>query len=263
MKTAFCIMAFALLIPLAFAQVQERDSLIIEGTSIDSGTVYANVRIWAVTFDSVFGYVVSLRWHAPLGGVSMDPIINYYPPLRSWDFYNDMVNNDSNYVRLFGFTGLDTLSGPPIFTNGQRANIIMLHFSIAPDAPPQTVIIDTMGALSFGYNPVFVPGQIIVGPASGLDDGDDIAPGKFALLQNYPNPFNAQTTIEYNLPIACQAKLDIFDILGRRVGAIVDEPQQAGHHAVPFDGSALSSGIYFYRLQAGELNDSRRLIVVK
>jgi len=88
-------------------------------------------------------------------------------------------------------------------------------------------------------------------------------PDQFVLLQNYPNPFNAQTTIRFVLPESQDVELTIYDLLGRRVGILIDEYMQTGAHAINFDGSGLSSGVYFYRLQAGKKVETKRMILLK
>jgi hypothetical protein len=83
------------------------------------------------------------------------------------------------------------------------------------------------------------------------------------LLQNYPNPFNAITTIEFILPGPQKAKVTVYDLLGREVGTMIDEDKQAGFHFIIFDASGLSSGVYFYRLQAGEMIETKRMVLLK
>ncbi|MCL4538257.1 MAG: T9SS type A sorting domain-containing protein [Bacteroidetes bacterium] len=88
-------------------------------------------------------------------------------------------------------------------------------------------------------------------------------PTAFALFQNYPNPFNPSTVITYQLPSNVQVKLTIIDVLGRAVRALVDGKQSPGHHSVTFDAFNLPSGVYFYRLQAGTLSETKKLTVLK
>jgi Secretion system C-terminal sorting domain len=88
-------------------------------------------------------------------------------------------------------------------------------------------------------------------------------PEKFALLQNYPNPFNPTTTIAYSLPARAHVTLQIYDVLGREVRTLVDEYQSAGSHTALFDASKLSSGVYFYRITAGELTSVKKLVLIK
>jgi hypothetical protein len=88
-------------------------------------------------------------------------------------------------------------------------------------------------------------------------------PKEFALSQNYPNPFNPSTTIKYELPKASEVRLSVFDMLGREVSVLVNERRDAGVHLVTFDGSGLSSGVYVYRLTAGDFVQSQKLMLVK
>jgi len=83
------------------------------------------------------------------------------------------------------------------------------------------------------------------------------------LLQNHPNPFNAQTTIEYELPEAGLVRIDIYDMLGRKIKTLVDEEKQAGQHQFVWDASRYSSGVYFYRIEAGNFTETRRMILLK
>ena len=91
------------------------------------------------------------------------------------------------------------------------------------------------------------------------------APEKYDLSQNYPNPFNPTTTITYQLPIASEVRLDVFDILGRKVAMLVNARQQAGNYLLNFDAASysLTSGVYFYRLQAGRFVETRKMMLVK
>lgn len=88
-------------------------------------------------------------------------------------------------------------------------------------------------------------------------------PRKMRLFQNYPNPFNPTTVIRYALPEAGFVSLKVFDILGRQVLTLVNAYRPAGFHSVKFDASRLSSGIYVYRLRAGALSKSRKMLLMK
>ncbi len=88
-------------------------------------------------------------------------------------------------------------------------------------------------------------------------------PVEYALEQNYPNPFNPITTIAYNLPRDSKVRVTVSNILGETVEVIADGVQNAGRHTVQFDASALSSGIYFYRIEAGNFRQIRKMVVLK
>ncbi len=93
-------------------------------------------------------------------------------------------------------------------------------------------------------------------------------PRKFELSQNYPNPFNPRTTIQYELPFASEVQLIIYNVLGKEIFHLVDGLQESGVHQVIWEGRdavgrAVSSGVYFYRLQADDLVQMRKMLLMK
>jgi hypothetical protein len=88
-------------------------------------------------------------------------------------------------------------------------------------------------------------------------------PRTFALAQNYPNPFNPSTRIEFDVPRESHVRLDVYNLLGERIATLVDETRSAGIHSVQFDASALPSGLYLYRMSAGELTFVRKMILTR
>jgi len=100
------------------------------------------------------------------------------------------------------------------------------------------------------------------GTAAGVETVS-FSPVRFALDQNYPNPFNPSTTIEYQLPTNSRVILKLYDILGREVRTLVDEQQVVGNHRVTLDAGRLASGVYFYRLQAGTIYNTKKLVLLK
>jgi hypothetical protein len=103
-------------------------------------------------------------------------------------------------------------------------------------------------------------GEIIT---SVSDDDNNINPGSFYLAQNYPNPFNPSTNIQYAISSRQVVSLKVYDVLGNEIATFVSEEQPAGTYEVEFDGSNLASGIYIYRLTAGNFSDSKKLILLK
>ena len=90
-----------------------------------------------------------------------------------------------------------------------------------------------------------------------------LLPGEFTLMQNYPNPFNPTTVIRYGLKEAGMVKLEVFDILGRRVQTLVNKNMQPGWYIVDFNAVNLSSGVYLYRLQSGNQVKVHKMLLVK
>ena len=85
----------------------------------------------------------------------------------------------------------------------------------------------------------------------------------FALYQNYPNPFNPSTTIEYSLAKAAKVDLSIYNVLGQKIATLVNSRQSAGIQQVVFDASKLSTGVYFYRIQADDFVQVKKMLLMK
>jgi N-acetylneuraminic acid mutarotase len=101
--------------------------------------------------------------------------------------------------------------------------------------------------------------------ASAVADKGNVmtTPDRFVLNQNYPNPFNPSTSIEYEMPQRTFVNLSVYDILGQKVAELVSQYQSAGRHKVDFRSGNFSSGIYFYRLNAGSLVDTKRMLLLR
>jgi hypothetical protein len=124
----------------------------------------------------------------------------------------------------------------------------------------KNVFIDTL------YNVIYV------GTASGIYKKDLITEVKektnnitseFILNQNYPNPFNPTTTISYQIPEKRFVTISVYDVLGNEIATLVNKEQPAGKYDVEFDATRLSSGVYFYRLQAGSYFKIKKMVLTK
>jgi len=109
-------------------------------------------------------------------------------------------------------------------------------------------------------DPIDLPDWVEV---SGIESNPNAIPTEFQLSQNYPNPFNPTTKIEFGLPQQSDVKLVIYDIRGRAIATLVDGTFNAGHHTVTFDASHLASGVYFYKLEAKDFVNVKKLMLMK
>ena len=119
------------------------------------------------------------------------------------------------------------------------------------------------GATPVEYSDDFMMRALMAEGFIGVEEQPGVSPFEFALSQNYPNPFNPKTAISYQLPAAGMVKLAVYDITGREAASLVDGYKSAGEYEVVFDGSELSSGIYFVRLSAGVFEDVRKMVLLK
>jgi predicted phosphodiesterase len=99
-------------------------------------------------------------------------------------------------------------------------------------------------------------------PSTDVDEHGEV-PTDFRLMQNYPNPFNPSTTIRYGLPHASFVTMTVYNTLSQQEAQLVNEEQQTGYHDVVFHGNGLASGVYFYRMQAGDFVASKKFLLLK
>jgi hypothetical protein len=97
----------------------------------------------------------------------------------------------------------------------------------------------------------------------GQNGTTNMLPTRFDLAQNYPNPFNPVTSIKYQLPKDVKVMIKVYDVLGRELQSLVNEVQKAGYYEVKFDGSSVASGIYFYKIVAGDYSSVKKMMLVK
>jgi hypothetical protein len=110
-------------------------------------------------------------------------------------------------------------------------------------------------------------------PTGASFDGGDVInsarpdagqiPTEFSLAQNYPNPLNATTEFEFGIPTGAHVTLDIFNIMGQKVTRLVDGYHEPGMYNVNWDSNSVSSGVYFYRIEAGEYIEMRKMLLLK
>ena len=127
-----------------------------------------------------------------------------------------------------------------------------LHFSNAT-AVDETSITKNISTLK--------DGQITI--ITGVDKNNTEIPKTFSLSQNYPNPFNPSTSIRYELPVLSKVKIMIYDILGREITTLINETRPAGRYEIKWNASRFSSGVYFYRIQAGNFVQTKKLMLLK
>jgi hypothetical protein len=166
-------------------------------------------------------------------------------------------NSEESWVTVGFVQGHGTTNSPKNyeFTNSELPDVDEVSYRLKQ--------IDNDG--TFAYS------KTITVDLTTLTSVEDEVIYEFALEQNYPNPFNPSTTIKFTVPNAgdeyirpLQTKLIVYDILGREVATLVNQKLQPGNHEVQFDGSKLSSGMYFYRISVGnEFNSVRKMMLVK
>jgi Secretion system C-terminal sorting domain len=106
--------------------------------------------------------------------------------------------------------------------------------------------------------------QVVTGGIPiNVETTEKIIPDKFIVHQNYPNPFNPTSTIKYSIPKQSKVILKVFDIVGKELATLINKEQAGGNYEINFDATELTSGIYFYRIQAGNIVATKKMILLK
>ena len=145
----------------------------------------------------------------------------------SWTAFNGGPMTSTNVVRALGFRSTD----------------LTLYAGVAGTSG--------LGNYEYTFPPVGVHGPGFVSPK------------EFSLNQNYPNPFNPSTVIEYAVPKTSFVTVKVYDLIGREVKTLVSETKQAGYYSLNFNASNLPSGVYLYKITAGDFNSTKKMILVK
>jgi hypothetical protein len=185
------------------------------------------------------------------------------------NYYSILYPTDNNYYHIiilhlyiFSRNGIYTFARTSTYYKDSTSTVHAALFDIDYDGKQNVV---TAGAINppgiQGVHACFFVfeqfGTIGINPV-----GTEI-PEDFRLYQNYPNPFNQSTMFKFQCSIPGNVKINIYDITGREVRIIMNEYKKAGSYVISFNGSGLSSGVYFYKMKAGEYTETKKLILMK
>ncbi len=268
-------------------------SVTLTQRSLDGYTAYhkspnAQLLGWGLA-SSVVSYG-ALRLNAVSGGdlVAVQAAVSSSNPVGySVRVFNDMVGNSPSGLQTLtsgSFPNVATdryheiaLPAPVSLSAGET---FLVDVGWGPDtyAVPfvrsGTISLNSYGSIDgvsysqWSDKDVAIRARILYSPMSAEDDDNSLVPQEFSLGQNYPNPFNPNTEITYNLPARSDVRITVFNLLGQAVKEIVNDNLPAGPHVASWDGrdesgTTVASGIYLYRLTAGDRTLSRKMVLLK
>ncbi len=237
--------------------------VIFDNTKNPPGALLWGVR--QVAIESCFELPSTVAYGKIPGGdqTHADRVIYWFPgkPGDMNLFYEAFDINDTDELDIIlngtkirdeavtannGWSTIRTLLLPDAMVNDTEANIVIFDNTKNP-----------LNALNWGVR------NVSVALISAVTTAETVAPASFHLAQNFPNPFNPTTTIRFSTPSAGKVKLAIYNLHGEVVRMLVNSEMAAGDHLATFDGSDLASGVYFCRLEAGELIATQKMILAK
>jgi len=181
--------------------------------------------------------------------------------------------------------GLDDVTRNPLFTWCPSDEATSYHLQVATKSDFTSIVVDTTVSDTLFQSGILGAGKVIYWRVSAINkngesDYSDVAafvtgteitaikqnselPADFTLFQNYPNPFNPTTTIDYSIAVESFVQLQIYDLLGREIRTLVNKKMPPGKYSVHFNAGDLNSGIYLYKIKAGDFENMKRMIVIK
>jgi hypothetical protein len=278
-------MKYAMLLGIALATclflpatgvTQTADSIIIADVTFAPGQTQISVPVYFVTHGDVTYY--NLPLFVESNGDIQFAGQQIAPALENWDDNWQGIKTDQRHAVQMGFSDLGGEDNPSLNSGGRRVEVFNLLFSIAENPTTQTAAISSevderSGGPEFGLSdgltnstPVVVGGNLTLGTTSVPENAP--LPTDVSLEQNYPNPFNPTTEIAYALPDARNVDLTVYNLLGQNVRNLISGTQEAGFHKIIWDGKdgadhTVPSGIYFYKLEAGNFSQSMRMVFLK
>lgn len=255
------VIAIALLVPsLVFAAANKCGMNLV---SAENGKVV--VSMVATNANQLAGIDIPLRYSE---GVTLEKVTFDGTRVEYFDFKSAYINHDERTVVIgllpqFGPAQKDDLAAG-------SGEICKLHFTINDESVTEIKIDaiemkDPNHVLTFIYR----DGDVVRGASPEFSSETvsltklETLPQAYALRQNYPNPFNPKTKVAFDLPVAGEVQMHVFNVLGQKVATLVDGYMDAGSHVVEFDGTNLSSGVYFYRFETKNFSKTEKMVLLK
>ncbi|MDR3611864.1 MAG: glycosyl hydrolase family 28 protein [Ignavibacteriaceae bacterium] len=219
------------------------------------GITYSNLTMTNVRYPIYFTAFYS--------GIPLQSADTLYPITSTTPYFHDInvINLTSTNSSSSSVTGIIVGVPEEPFTNITLQNVKLtaykgIELRNATISDPDTMLINVTSGPRIIYE---LRSQLI----TGINDNHPAVPDGYLLEQNYPNPFNPTTTISYQIPQSSFVSLRVYNILGNEVSTLVNEQQAAGKHSLMFRANNLASGVYFYKLQSGSFNETKKLCVLK
>jgi hypothetical protein len=158
--------------------------------------------------------------------------------------------------------GRNKLLADKVFGADEQENLRLTLWSVGEQKEYPLKIVSLRTLIGEHRNPdnfLYESGAILIADV----EIDNFIPERYTLKQNFPNPFNPSTTISYEIPREVHVKLEVYNLLGQRVQLLIDEVQQSGYHQIVFQADNFASGVYFYRLQAANYTDVKKMMLIR
>ena len=249
--------------------------------SVDTLALTAQVQVYVYSDEDLIGGSIGVRWvntNMQVDTAYADPVLEngFNLVVALYESDSKAVTN-ANYRFITGGAALG--AGIPAEPSGRRLwatyDYVLstwggidndgIRLDTSEFSPGSAFLLVGVGT---NFQPVW-EGEIIYGNPAGVRFVEESTlPNHFSLGQNYPNPFNPTTDISFDIPVNSHVNLTVYNVLGQEVKRIINRDMAAGRYVATWDGKtqsgkAVSSGVYFYKLEAGDFSDTKKMMILK
>ena len=244
--------------------------ILLTAPELYSGGIWSGMLIPYITFDiKSFNLQVmnnfSLKYQYTNNNTLTDWVTSGWTNLYSGNYQINGTGNKGIYFNsgIIIYNGYSNILFEICFDNTISSTNTIVK---STNAPGKTLVYsanNSSGCTLTGSIPQASRPNICFGHADNIKLKNKNIPLEHSLSQNYPNPFNPITRIDFDISKKGFVSLKVYDILGREVQTLVNEEKVAGSYSVDFNGSDLTSGVYFYKLTSGEFSETKRMVLIK
>jgi len=274
-KYTTCLIVALLALPAMIAAKAPQEVVLGAASVASDNTITIPVSI--SNGDNLVGIDMAFEYSS---GVTIKEVRFDNGRIANWDLKASILNSEKRTVVVMAIPQLTASKKAPLTEgSGQVAELVFektdptvqavtLTPTVVEDPHHQVFFVYATSDASKGYTQWTEDPDVKGTTVSfGLSQGSQ-TPKSFAVMQNYPNPFNPSTQISFDLPVASNVQLSIYNVLGQNVKELVNQGMEAGSHVVTWDGRAdngtsVASGVYFYRLTAGSYSRTMKMMMLK
>lgn len=262
--------------------VRDTIALNISTTEINQSDSVLSLEVWVYSDETILSFSGRFKWNNSkirLNSAELSPYLESLD-LFSYFFYeeDDLTKSNTNQTFVLGgITSSNVLEGDVLrrrhwatyyFTMNNWSHGDSVNFDTLSSPQVELMFIRSGPFYPVSFQPVFAGPMKFPGIETDILDTDPILPANFVLYQNFPNPFNPKTTIQFELEKSALVDLSVFNLLGQEVSSVYQGRLPAGLHrlsweAISNEGQKLPSGTYLYRLQNGEISETKKMLLIR
>jgi photosystem II stability/assembly factor-like uncharacterized protein len=213
----------------------------------------------------------TIKWsYTSKGAIQSTPAISYYQTIYFGNDAGELIGLDTNKNLKFYYQDSAIISCPLLCQNGSlylgslTGRVMAFYDSLEAQTEFRTGVksVPVWGVFQNNVRRTGIQSGLCTPPITNNNNNNNVV-NNFELKQNYPNPFNPETKIGFNIAGTCNVKIRVFDVSGRELYTLLNKKMNKGTYEVTLYSANMSSGVYFYRIEAGDFRETKKMIILK